>query len=111
MLSESFVKRDSVIIFIVGIALFATGLPAEFMSLDARFALFAQEMLRNGPTFFPTTYGNPYPDYPGTSTFMIYLMSLPFGRVTQLSAILPTAIVSALVLVIIYRIGALHSRK
>jgi len=90
MLSESFAKRDSAILFIVGVALFTIGLPAEFISLDARFAVFAQEMLRNGPTFFATTYGNPYPDYPGTSTFMIYLMSLPFGRVTQLSAILAT---------------------
>jgi 4-amino-4-deoxy-L-arabinose transferase-like glycosyltransferase len=73
--------------------------------------MFAQEMLRNGPSFFPTTYDQPYPDYPGTSTFMIYLASVPFGKVTPFSAVLPAAVVSALILVVIYWIGAIHSRQ
>ncbi|MBU1056253.1 MAG: glycosyltransferase family 39 protein [Proteobacteria bacterium] len=66
-------------------------------------------MLRNGPTFFPTTYGKPYPDYPATGTLMIYLASLPGGHVTPFTAAIPTAIVSALILVLIFRIGAIHS--
>ncbi len=105
------VNRDSLLIFLISIVLFTVGLNPEFIGFDCRFAMFAQEMLRNGPTFFPTTYDQPYPDYPGTSTFMIYLVSLLFGKVTPLTAILPTAIVSALILVVIYRIGAMHSRK
>ncbi|MBN1766078.1 MAG: hypothetical protein JW860_12525 [Sedimentisphaerales bacterium] len=68
-------------------------------------------MLRYGPTFFPTSYQIPYPDYPATSTCLIWLFSLPWGKVTVLSATLPTAITSALILVFIYRIGAIHSRE
>jgi hypothetical protein len=41
---------------------------------------------------------------------MIYLSSVPFGKVTMFSAVLPTAVVSALILVVIYWIGAIHSR-
>jgi 4-amino-4-deoxy-L-arabinose transferase-like glycosyltransferase len=103
-------NRHSLAIFALGIVIFTIGLNSEFIGLENRFALFAQEMLRDGPTLFPTTYRVPYPDYPATSTYLVYLLSLPFGRVTVLSAILPTAVVSALVMVVIYRIGTLHSR-
>jgi 4-amino-4-deoxy-L-arabinose transferase-like glycosyltransferase len=104
-------NRDSLLIFLIGVTVFTIGLGPEFLGLDARFGMFAQEMLRNGPAFFPTTYGRPYPDYPATSTFLIYLVSLPFGKVTPFTAILPTAITSALILVVIYRIGAIYSRQ
>jgi 4-amino-4-deoxy-L-arabinose transferase-like glycosyltransferase len=104
-------KKELLLIFFTGVIVFTIGLSPEFIGFDCRFAVFAQEMLRNGPTFFPTTYGNAYPDYHGTSTFLIYLVSLPFGKVTPFTAILPTAIVSALVLVFIYKIGAIHSRR
>lgn len=104
-------RKDSLLIFFIGVVVFTVGLCPEFLGLDARFGLFAQEMLRNGPTFFPTTYGQPYPDYPAASTFLIYLASLPFGKVTPFTTILPMAVVSALILVVTYRIGALHSRQ
>jgi len=104
-------KRDSLLIFFFGVTAFTFALAPEFINLDARFALFAREMLRNGPSFFPTTYHTPYPDYPAASTFLIYLVSLPFGRVTPFTAVLPTAVVSALILVVTYRIGAIHSRR
>ncbi len=104
-------SRDSLLIFLAGTALFTCGLAPEFINLSARFALFAQEMLRNGPSFFPTTYRVPYPDYPAASTFLIYLVSLPFGRVTPFTALLPTAVASALILVLVYRIGAMHSQQ
>jgi 4-amino-4-deoxy-L-arabinose transferase-like glycosyltransferase len=104
-------NRDSLLIFLIGVLVFTVGLRPEFIGFDCRFAMFAQEMMRNGPTFFPTTYGQPYPDYPATSTFLIYLVSQLFGKVTPFTAILPTAIISALSLVVIYRIGAMHSRQ
>ncbi len=103
--------RDSLVVFLIGVVVFTIGLSPEFIGFDCRFAVFAQEMLRDGPTFFPTTYGQPYPDYPGTSTFMIYLVSLLFGKVTPFTAILPTAVVSALVPVVTYWIGAMQSRQ
>ncbi len=106
-----YVGFDSLLIFLVGALVFSILPPPEFIHSDARYALFAQEMLRDGPGLFPTTYGLPYPDYPATSTLMIYGVSLLFGQVTPLSAILPTAIVSALILVVTYRIGAIQSRK
>jgi len=56
------------------------------IGFDSRFVLFAQKMLRHGPSLFPSTYGEPYPDYPGTSTLLIYLLSLPFGQVDSLAA-------------------------
>ena len=104
-------NRDSLLIFLVGVVIFMVGLSPEITGFDCRFAMFAQEMLRNGPTFFPTTYGRPYPDYPATSTFLIYLASLPFGKVTPFTATLPVSVASALILVVIYRIGAIHSRQ
>jgi len=104
-------RRDSLLIFFLGIGIFTIALDGEFISSQARFALFAQEMLRNGPSFFPTTYDTPYPDYTATSTFLICLVSLPFGKVTPFTAVLPTAVVSALILVITYRIGATISRQ
>jgi len=107
----SYVGFDSLLIFLIGLAIFSILPPPEFTHSDARYALFAQEMLRDGPGLFPTTYGSPYPDYPATSTLMIYGVSRLFGQVTPLSAILPTAIISALILVVTYRIGAIQSRK
>lgn len=104
------VKTESLFIFGVAVVLFTIALPPEFHSVEARFLLFAQEMMRNGPTFFPTTYGNPYPDYTSASTFLIYLVSLPFGKVTPFSAVLPTAITAGLILVMVYWTGAIHSR-
>jgi len=104
-------RRDSLLIFFFGLGIFTAALDGEFISSQARFALFAQEMLRNGPSLFPTRYGIPYPDYPATSTFLVYLVSLPFGKVTPFTAVLPTAIISALILVVMYRIGTTRSRK
>jgi 4-amino-4-deoxy-L-arabinose transferase-like glycosyltransferase len=90
---------------------FTFALTPEFIGFQARFAMFTQEMLRHGPSFFPTAYDRPYPDYPATSTFMAYLVSRLLGQVTPLAAVLPTAVASALVLVVTYRIGAMRSRQ
>lgn len=76
----------------------------------SRYALFTQEMLRNGLTLFPTVYGQTYSDYTVTQTLLTYVFSLLDGKVTTLSLVLPTAIASAITVVLTYRIGALHSR-
>jgi 4-amino-4-deoxy-L-arabinose transferase-like glycosyltransferase len=104
-------NRDSLLIFVSGVFVFTIGLSPEFIGAQCRYALFAREMLHYGPTYFPTIYRTAYPDYPATSTYLIYILSLPFGKVTMLSAVLPTAVASALILVLIYRIGATQSRK
>ncbi|QRY82317.1 glycosyltransferase [Pseudomonas sp. PDNC002] len=96
---------------LAALLLFLLGVQGDaFVGFDSRFVLFAREMLRHGPSLFPTTYGQPYPDYPATSTLFIYLLSLPLGRVTAFTAWLPTALAAALCVGIVYRLVAPFSR-
>src|SRR4030042_1798723 len=82
--------KESLLIFAAAMLLFTVGLSPEFIGPQARYGVFVQEMFRDGPSLFPTTYRNPYPDYPGTSTFLAYLVSRLIGRVQPFTAILPT---------------------
>lgn len=105
-------KLDSVILFFLGLIIFTIGTcHEEIVGFEARFYLFAVEMWRHGFSFFPTTYGQPYPDYPGTSTALILLAAKLFGGLNKLTAILPSAIAAALTLVVTYLLGATESRK
>lgn len=81
------------------------------IGFDSRFVLFAQEMLRHGPGFFPTTYGEPYPDYSAASTWLVYLFSLPFGQVSSLTAWLPSALAAAWLALLIYRLLAGYCQR
>jgi 4-amino-4-deoxy-L-arabinose transferase-like glycosyltransferase len=103
--------RNSWLIFLFGLVFFSLNFVPEFIAFQTRFALFAQEMLRNGIAFFPSTYQGVYPDYPSTSTIAIYVLALMFGKVTHFAAIFPTALTSSLILVITYRIGCLRNEK
>jgi len=103
--------RDVFFIFVIGVILFTVGLPCEFVGFQTRFAVFGKEMLVNGLSLFPTVYNVAYADYSSAATLPIYCLSKVFGEVTPFTAILPTAIVSALVLVFTYLIGASYSRK
>lgn len=105
-------KRQSLGLGLLALLLFIAGSVHETtIGFDSRFVMFAQEMLRNGPSVFPTTYGQPYADYSATSTLFIYLLSLPFGRVTSLTAWLPTALASATLVVLMYRLLAPYSPR
>lgn len=102
------------LIFFIGLVLFTINtlhLGFGFGVEESRYILFAQEMQRFGFTPFPLLYGQPYPDYPATHTFLIYLSSLLFHQVTPFTAILPSAIASALTLAFTYRIAAVHSNR
>jgi len=106
------IRRHSWVLGLLALVLFIAGnWNQAIIGFDSRFVLFAQEMLRHGPGFFPTTYGQPYADYLATSTLMTWLLSLPLGQVTSLTAWLPTAIASALIVVLIYRLTAPYSRR
>jgi hypothetical protein len=71
----------STIIFAAGFFLFTGALfNHEFVQFEARFGLFAQEMFRNGLSFFPTTYNHYYPDYPATQTILTYFLALAIGN-------------------------------
>lgn len=97
-------------LFAVGLVLFGTLHGEEFVRFDTRFALFARDLLEHGVGLFPTIFGQPYPDYPVTTTLFIGAVSSLAGGVSPLVAFLPTATASALTLVLTFRIGALHSR-
>lgn len=99
-------------IFVVALFIFTIGLTQqEIIGFEARFYLFAQEMLRAGVGFFPTTYGEPYPDYTAASTILIYLCAKIFGGLDKFTAVLPSAITAALTVTITYCIGALNNKR
>lgn len=102
----------SLIIFCTGLTLFLWGISGqEVIGFDSRFYFFAQEMWQHGFSIFPTAYGDPYPDYPGSSTLIIYLTALGLGGLSKWVAVFPTALLAALTLVITYQLGCLHDRK
>ena len=106
------IRRQSLGLGLLALLLFIVGdWHQAIIGFDSRFVLFAKEMLRHGPSFFPTTYGQPYADYLATSTLMTWLLSWPLGQVTSLTAWLPTAIASALIVTLMYRLTAPYSRR
>lgn len=80
-----------------------------FIDFEVRFALFAKEMLRNGISLFPTTYGRPYADYPVTSTLLIYGFAKLFGFFNKFVAILPTALAATGVVTLSFLLLARYS--
>jgi 4-amino-4-deoxy-L-arabinose transferase-like glycosyltransferase len=106
------VRRQSLVAGLLALLLFCAGVYGQApIGFDSRFVLFAQEMLRHGPTVFPTTYGQPYADYTSLSTLFIWLASLPFGTVNGLSAWLPSAIAGAVIVALMYRLLAPFSLR
>ncbi|MGY2373090.1 ArnT family glycosyltransferase [Pseudomonas sp. SDO524_S393] len=106
------IRRQSLGLGLLALLLFIAGSWHQaIIGFDSRFVVFAQEMLRHGPGFFPTTYGQPYADYLATSTLLTWLLSLPLGEVTSLTAWLPTAIASALIVMLVYRLTAPYSQR
>lgn len=106
------IRRQSLGLGLLALVLFIAGnWHQAIIGFDSRFVVFAQEMLRHGPSFFPTTYGQPYADYLATSTLLTWLLSLPFGQVTSLTAWLPTALASALIVMLVYRLIAPYSPR
>ncbi|MCP1480970.1 4-amino-4-deoxy-L-arabinose transferase-like glycosyltransferase [Pseudomonas chlororaphis] len=102
---------ESSAVFLLALLLFTFGIwdqPAQ--GFDGRWWLFLQEMFRHGASLFPTTYGEPYPDYPGTATLFSYGFAQLFGAPNELANILPTALASAGVLALLYRLLAPFDR-
>ncbi|MGB5180232.1 MAG: hypothetical protein WBP44_16065, partial [Gammaproteobacteria bacterium] len=47
---------------LICLLLFITGIWNQgYIGFETRFALFAREMFADGPGWFPTSYGQPYP--------------------------------------------------
>ncbi len=112
MLANRVSKMDAIWIFLVGLFLFTMGLQhQEIIGFESRFYLFALEMWRHGFTGFPTTYETPYPDYPVTSTALIYLSAKLFGMLNKWVAVFPSAVAAGSTLSATYLIGALQERR
>ncbi|WP_415768889.1 ArnT family glycosyltransferase [Pseudomonas sp. LB3P38] len=106
------IRRQSLALGLAALLLFSAGVYQQaVIGFDSRFVLFAQEMLRHGPTFFPTTYGQPYADYSALTTLFIWALSLPFGQVNSLTAWLPSAIAGAVIVTLMYRLLAPYSQR
>ncbi|MBC8999436.1 glycosyltransferase [Pseudomonas sp. N40(2020)] len=106
------IRRQSLIAGLLAFLLFVAEVYWQApIGFDSRFVLFAQEMLRHGPTVFPTTYGQPYADYSAVSTLFVWLLSLPFGAVNAFTAWAPSAIAGALIVTLMYRLLTPYSRR
>jgi 4-amino-4-deoxy-L-arabinose transferase-like glycosyltransferase len=97
---------------IVGIALVATALVLFDLGRrilatndEARFALLAQDMLGRGAWFFPQLNGAVYHAKPLLQAWLIALCSWPLGHVTQLTAVLPSALAGIGTVLVIYVLG------
>jgi 4-amino-4-deoxy-L-arabinose transferase-like glycosyltransferase len=101
-------KTDVLMALSVSLAsllLFTAGIWDQgYIGFETRFALFAREMFAHGPGWFPTTYGQPYPDYPAMSTFLIYVVARLLGEVNKFATVLPTALSASLTVFLAYRI-------
>lgn len=64
----------------------------DIYGLEVRNALMAREMLENGLTIIPKVLGNYYPDYLPFYFWMETVFSMPAGKVSTLSAVLPSAL-------------------
>ena len=104
-------RLESLGLFLIALLLFTLGIWDEQpQGFDGRWALFMQEMFRHGASLFPTTYGQPYPDYPGTATFFSFVFARLFGAPNHLANVLPTALAAAGVIALIYRLLVPFSR-
>jgi 4-amino-4-deoxy-L-arabinose transferase-like glycosyltransferase len=72
---------------------------------EARFALLAQDMLSRGAWLFPRLNGAVYSAKPPLLAWLIALASWPGGRVTQLTAVLPSAAAAVATALILLAIG------
>lgn len=105
-------RLESLGIFLIALLLFTLGIwDQQPQGFDGRWALFLQEMFRHGAGLFPTTYGQPYADYPGTATFFSFIFAKLFGAPNHLANILPTALASAGVVALIYRLLVPYGRS
>ncbi|MGY2402191.1 ArnT family glycosyltransferase [Pseudomonas sp. SDO5271_S396] len=105
-------RLESLGIFLMALLLFTLGIwDQQPQGFDGRWALFLQEMFRHGASLFPTTYGQPYADYPGTATFFSFVFARLFGAPNHLANVLPTALASAGVVAVIYRLLVASGRQ
>jgi hypothetical protein len=85
-------RRDLAWILLAGLAVCGPRLCAKSLWSpdEARYAEVAREMRVSGDLLVPRVYGEPETSYPPLYYWLIVLFSLPAGRVTALTATLPS---------------------
>ena len=97
MCVNNVIKYEKWLVFLISLCLFLTAqINRELLQFESRFGLFAQEMLHNGLSFFPTVYGQYYPDYPALHTVLMTLSARLFGHFSVIAVLLPSACAAAL---------------
>lgn len=103
---------QAVVVFILSLFVFVIGLQfQEVVGFDSRFYLFALEMSRHGMSLFPTTYHQPYPDYPVTAILFIHFFATILGGLSKLAAVFPSAIMAALTMSFTYLLGESEQKR
>ena len=88
--AASRLRRESLLLGVIATLMFTLGIWNQApQGFDGRWAVFLGEMFRHGPSFFATTYGQPYPDYPGTATWLSWLAARVIGAPNHLANVLP----------------------
>lgn len=72
---------------------------------EARFPLLAQDILARGDWLWPRLNGVVYRNKPPLLAWLIALASWPGGRVTQLTAVLPSAVAAVACVLLVYAIA------
>ena len=72
---------------------------------EARFPLLAQDILTRGDWLFPVLNGTVYHNKPILLAWLITLVSWPFGYVTQVTAVIPSAAAAFAMALLIFGLG------
>jgi len=72
---------------------------------EARFPLLAQDILTRGDWLFPVLNGSVYHNKPILLAWLITLVSWPLGHVTQFTAVIPSALASFALALMIFGLG------
>ncbi|PWU17829.1 MAG: hypothetical protein C5B48_15480 [Candidatus Rokuibacteriota bacterium] len=99
-------------LFISALASVELGVRVFANNDEARFPLLADGMLRGGPWFRPELNGIDYLNKPPLFAWLIAALSWQGHRVTELTAVLPSALAGIATALLVYRIGfELHSER
>lgn len=93
------------IIFVSLLFLFNLGKRGLWAPDEPRYAQVASEMWESKDFVLPHLNGEKYPDKPPVHFWLIILFSLPFGKITELSARLPSAMAGIGCVITIYYLG------
>ena len=100
-------RRPALWVAAAAVAMVALDLGQRILATndEARFALLAQDILSRGAWLFPELNGVAYNAKPPLQAWLIALASWPAGGVTQLTAVLPSALAAVATVLAVYAAG------